>query len=140
MRVRSGELTLLSALLFGALVTAPARAQKHADTAWSAPLEFARRRSPVLATTDAIKRGRELFVFACAQCLGNAGHGDGLQASALKKHPADLCSPLVQSKTDGMLFWMISTGRGEMPKATLDDAKIWAVVAYIRTLGEKARR
>lgn len=143
MHARAGTVAGAGALLMAAMsitVPSPARAQKGADTAWNAPAEFARRHNPVAPTRDMIERGRELYVFTCAQCHGAAGHGDGPQSGSFKKPPADLASPVVQSKADGTLFWQIATGRGDMPKTTLAEGNVWLVVAYVRTLGARTRR
>lgn len=127
------------ALSGGPLAGPTLAAQSAADTAWLAPPAVQRQTNPVLPTTDIVSRGRELYVFACAQCHGSSGRGDGAQVGALRKAPLDLASRAVQSRSDGTLFWQIATGRGEMPKTTLDGEQVWDVVAYIRTLAALRR-
>jgi mono/diheme cytochrome c family protein len=121
-------------LLGIAVVATPAHSQKRTDTAWVVPVEARRRANPVLATSEAINRGREFFLFECAQCHGVGGRGDGPQASALTTRPQDLASAQVRSQSDGALFWKITRGRGDMPKSKLEEQKVWAVIDFIRIM------
>lgn len=121
--------------LLGIVVVAtPARSQQRTDTAWVAPVEVRRRANPVLATSEAISRGRELYLFECAQCHGAAGRGDGPQAPALATRPADLASARVRSQSDGTLFWKITGGRCDLPKPKLEERGVWAVIDFIRVM------
>ena len=119
------------------VAAAPARAQGPSDDSWAAPERASHRANPVLATTDVLKKGQQLFHRDCEQCHGRAGHGDGPQSGSLEKRPADLASERVQSQTDGAIFWKMTEGRGVMPKATLGESEKWAVIDYLRTLATK---
>lgn len=112
-----------------------AQEPSHGST-WVAPERPAHRPNPVPATTEAVSRGRDFFRANCEMCHGTLGHGDGPMARSLPIRPADLASALVQSQTDGALFWKITQGRGSMPstQSSLSDAGRWAVIDYIRTL------
>lgn len=125
---------VMFALIAMALATVPARGQGGAGNAWVAPERAAHRPNVLPATTDAVNRGRALFLRDCEQCHGKAGHGDGPQAMSLQPRPADLASARVQSQSDGALFWKMTQGRGMMPRATLGEDEKWAVVNFLRTL------
>ena len=107
--------------------------------------------NPVPADATSISRGAELFAINCVMCHGETGEGNGTIAAFLvKKKPANLTSPLVQTKTDGNLFLTISNGifnpdnslfpdvkfSGQMPpmNENLTVRERWDVVNYIRTL------
>lgn len=116
---------------------APARAQGPQEPAWVAPARAASRANPLPSTTEAVKRGLDLFVRECEQCHGKAGHGDGPKSSSLSPRPADLASERVQSQSDGALYWKLSQGRGLMPRAVLSDKDKWAVVNFLRSLAAR---
>jgi mono/diheme cytochrome c family protein len=123
----------LALILF--MVPTPARAQ--ASGPWVAPERASHRENPLPSTADAVKRGHSLFHRDCEQCHGKTGHGDGPLGASLVPRPATLASALVQSQSDGALFWKMTEGRGVMPKAKLDENEKWAVIDYIRTLAAK---
>ena len=60
-----------------------------------------------------------------------------MQAAYLTTKPADLASDRIQSQSDGAIFYKITEGRGQMPKAKLNDTEKWAVIEYLRTLAKK---
>jgi mono/diheme cytochrome c family protein len=103
--------------------------------AWVAPERAARQTNPLSA--DAVNKGRDVFQLECEKCHGKAGHGDGPQSAFLDSRPADLASETVRSQSDGALFWKITEGRGQMPKAKLSDKEKWAVILYLRLLPQK---
>jgi mono/diheme cytochrome c family protein len=107
--------------------------------------------NPVPADEVSITRGAEIFALNCVMCHGETGQGTGTIAAFLvKKKPADLTSPLIQTKTDGNLFVSISYGifnpdnslfpdvkfSGQMPpmNENLTVRERWDVINYIRTL------
>jgi mono/diheme cytochrome c family protein len=132
--VRRQTIPFVCGLLGIVVVATPAHPQKRADSAWVVPVEARWRANPVLASSEAITRGREIYLFACAQCHGVAGRGDGPQAPALMTRPADLASARVRSQSDGALFWKITGGRCDMPKPRLEDQGVWTVLDFIRTI------
>jgi len=131
---RRWTIPLVCGLLGIVVVATPARPQKRTDTAWVAPVEVRRRANPVPATSEAISRGRELYLFECAQCHGVAGRGDGPQAPSLTTRLADLASARVRSQSDGALFWKITSGRCDPPKPKLEQQGVWAVIDFIRVM------
>ncbi len=101
--------------------------------------------SPV-ATAD-LARGKALFQKQCAACHGNEGRGDGPAAYLLSPRPRDLRAAryrLVSTwegvATDDDLFRTITRGipGSAMPSwGHLSEADRWALVRFVRTLGEK---
>jgi mono/diheme cytochrome c family protein len=93
--------------------------------------------NPVEADDASITRGQELFVINCRMCHGQTGEGTGPIAPFLANKPANLTSPVVQSKSDGSMFLTITNGiTGKMPplNENLLVSERWDVVNYIRTL------
>ena len=133
---RSGMLTLVLALAVLATCAGTAGAQES-NGLWVAPERAARQTDPTPPTANNIKHGRSLFQRECELCHGKAGHGDGMQAAYLTIKPADLASDRIQSQSDGAIFYKITEGRGQMPKAKLNDTEKWAVIEYLRTLAKK---
>jgi mono/diheme cytochrome c family protein len=107
------------------------------QTPWVAPDKYVKMSNPFPTSPQSIKAGQKLFVANCLQCHGSKGKGDGSKATDLKTAPADLSSAKIQGESDGSLFYKISEGRGEMPKAKKDlpdDEDRWNLVNYLRTL------
>lgn len=81
--------------------------------------------------------GREIYVNTCIRCHGI--DGKGVRGIQLVPPPADLSSPVVQSRLDGTLFKRIHDGKPNTAmgawKHALSDDEIWDVLAYVRTLG-----
>jgi mono/diheme cytochrome c family protein len=93
--------------------------------------------NPVEADDASLTRGKELFVINCQMCHGQTGEGTGPIAPFLANKPANLTSPVVQSKTDGSLFLTITNGvTGKMPplNENLLVSERWDVVNFLRTL------
>lgn len=93
--------------------------------------------NPVEADEASLTRGRELFVINCQMCHGQTGEGTGPIAPFLANKPANLSSPVVQSKSDGSLFLTITNGvAGKMPplNENLLVPERWDVVNFLRTL------
>ena len=93
--------------------------------------------NPVEADEASLTRGRELFVINCQMCHGQTGEGTGPIAPFLANKPANLTSPVVQSKSDGSLFLTITNGvEGKMPplNENLLVSDRWDVVNFLRTL------
>src|SRR5450759_5454954 len=117
---RSGMLTLVFTLAVLATCAGTAGAQES-NGLWVAPERAARQTDPTPPTTNNIKHGRALFQRECELCHGKAGHGDGMQAAYLQPpKPADLTSEKVQSQSDGAIFYKLTEGRGQMPRAKLN--------------------
>jgi mono/diheme cytochrome c family protein len=93
--------------------------------------------NPTKADEASITRGRELFRINCQMCHGETAEGNGPIAAFLANKPANLTSPVVQSKSDGSIFLTISNGiSGKMPplNENLTVPERWDLVNFIRTL------
>jgi len=93
--------------------------------------------NPVEADEASIARGSELFEIHCRMCHGQTAEGNGPIAPFLANKPANLTSPIVQSKSDGSIFLTITNGvEGKMPplNENLLVHDRWDLVNFIRTL------
>ena len=93
--------------------------------------------NPVEADEASIARGAELYDIHCKMCHGQDFDGRGPIAPFLANKPANLTSPVVQSKSDGSIFLTITNGvQGKMP--SLNENLLvhdrWDLVNFIRTL------
>lgn len=101
------------------------------DPNWQAPAEAATRPNPLASKPQAAAGGRKLFIRNCVECHGRDGSG------MEKKHSADLQLPVVQSQSDGVLFWKITNGnarRGMPSFSKLPELQRWQLVLYVRKL------
>jgi mono/diheme cytochrome c family protein len=93
--------------------------------------------NPIEADEASIARGAELFEIHCRMCHGQTAEGNGPIAPFLANKPANLTSPVVQSKSDGSIFLTITNGvEGKMPplNENLIVSERWDLVNYLRTL------
>jgi mono/diheme cytochrome c family protein len=92
-------------------------------------------------TPAAVERGRALFLRHCALCHGERADGRGARHSALSGPPFDFTQPgWREKKSPSGLFVVIRDGkRGtSMPSwRSLDDAQIWDLVSYVRSVPEE---
>jgi high-affinity iron transporter len=94
--------------------------------------------NPIEADEASIARGAELYDIHCKLCHGQTFEGNGpIAPFLLPNKPANLTSPLVQSKSDGSIFLTITNGvEGKMPplNENLLVSERWDLVNFIRTL------
>ena len=94
--------------------------------------------NPIPGEEASIIRGKELFAIHCQMCHGQTGEGTGpIAAFLINYKPANLTSPVVQSKSDGSIFLTITNGlEGRMPplNENLTVSERWDVVNFVRTL------
>lgn len=94
--------------------------------------------NPVEADDASITRGGELYTIHCAMCHGPNADGVGpIAPFLLNAKPANLTSPVAQSKSDGSIFLTITNGiDGKMPplNENLTVSERWDLVNFIRTL------
>lgn len=89
------------------------------------------------ADEASITRGGELYAIHCQMCHGQTAEGNGPIGPFLANKPANLTSPVVQSKSDGSIFLTITNGvDGKMPplNENLLVTDRWDLVNFIRTL------
>jgi mono/diheme cytochrome c family protein len=93
--------------------------------------------NPIEADENSIARGAELYDIHCKLCHGATAEGNGPIAPFLANKPANLTSPIVQSKSDGSIFLTITNGvEAKMPplNENLLVTERWDLVNFIRTL------
>ncbi|GAB4539137.1 MAG: hypothetical protein Fur002_03710 [Anaerolineales bacterium] len=93
--------------------------------------------NPIAVDETSLARGAQLFQTHCVACHGAAGKGNGtIAAFLIKKKPANLTDPVIQSKSDGAIFLTISNGFGYMPalNENFTVRERWDLVNYVRTL------
>ena len=82
--------------------------------------------------------GKKLYLESCQNCHGPTGKGDSEMAAYLTPAPDDLTGKAAQSKSDAQLRKIIQEGRPGTAMtgyaASLDEAKIADLLAYIRSL------
>ncbi|MBI3091565.1 MAG: c-type cytochrome [Candidatus Tectomicrobia bacterium] len=121
---------------------APAAAQSAAaPAAPPAPQAAAAPATP--ASRGDAEKGRVSYQTYCASCHGAGGKGDGAAAAALNPKPANHADNATMSqRSDEDLFKVVKGGGASVGKSplmpgwggSLNDAQIWDVVAFMRTL------
>ena len=93
--------------------------------------------NPLEPTADVLAEGAELYRIYCATCHGAEADGAGPVAEHFRRMP-DLRAPHVLNYVDGWLYSIIREGGFNMPPfaASLSVTERWAVVHYLRTLGD----
>ncbi|HBK71531.1 MAG TPA: cytochrome c class I [Flavobacteriaceae bacterium] len=107
---------------------------------WKAPEGAKDNKNPISTSkrSESALRGARIFKTRCMVCHGKQGKGDGIGGKALTPKPQNLTLGMVQSQTDGEIFWKITNGRNDMIKwgPILSNEQRWDVVNYVRTLGK----
>jgi mono/diheme cytochrome c family protein len=103
---------------------------------WKAPASSNQLRNPLAGNSTATDKGKKLYKKMCAICHGDKGKGDGMAGMALKPRPADFSLGIIQTQSDGALYWKLTEGKAPMAayKTILSDEQRWQLVNYIRTL------
>ena len=96
--------------------------------------------SALLASSDAKRRGQRIFEASCAQCHGIRGDGDGVRREGLLRRPRDFTDPAWRrAKSPRRVFYVVREGVRNTPMPAwpaLSDEEVWAVTAYVLSLGE----
>lgn len=99
-------------------------------------------KSPLAINAGAVARGGSIYKArgTCVVCHGAGGTGDGNMGAMFDPPPRNFRHAAWQSaRTDGEIFWAIKYGTDEgMPhfEGLLSEEDIWALVAYVRSLGK----
>lgn len=105
------------------------------------PADAARMVNPVKPTPESLARAKKIYGYDCAICHGVNGDGKGEIVKDLKLTMKDYTNPAtLKDMTDGELFYIIRTGKGQMPaeeeaRAKADD--VWNMVVLVRSFSEK---
>ncbi len=98
-------------------------------------------KSVVLASADAVEKGRTLFQANCVACHGAAGDGKGAAAAALVPAPRDFLDPRARwtrGRGPVEIYQTLTEGNPgtAMPgfAASLPPADRWALVHYLASL------
>lgn len=93
---------------------------------------------PPLSDRAMIERGVRLYRDNCVQCHGAPGVAPDAFALGLTPLPANLALTVREWKQPAELYWVVKYGikMSGMPawEYRLDDADLWAVVAFLKTL------
>ncbi len=118
-------------ILFVSLSCMPLFAQN-----WDIPAEKSAKNSYIQFNSVTAKQGEELFSKSCMSCHGNPGKGNSLKT--LKPMPPDLASKITQVRTDGDLFYIISTGKLVMPSFVniFSEEQRWQIISYLRSFNK----
>jgi len=130
-------------MLFSCSVIAQTKAEIDAHKHfWNTPSSADTLINPYSHQLAAKDSGKVLYMKICAVCHGNAGKGDGIAAAGLPQQPADHTSAIVQSQTDGALYYELSNGHSPMPgyKSTLTEKQRWELICYIRSLNKTTKK
>lgn len=105
---------------------------------WDTPAWTDTIHNPYAGNAAITDTGRVLYSKNCTVCHGNSGKGDGVAAAGLTIKPANHTSEIVQSQTDGSLFYEMSKGHPPMPayEGVLTAKQRWGLINYIRVLGK----
>ncbi len=123
---------VLAAMLVTGVILVAQNSNYTPDATWKAPAAAARKPNPLANKPGAAKKGKELFEAQCSMCHGMDGKG--------LSNAADLHLPVVQSQSDGTLFWKITTGhqhKGMPSFQRLTDNERWQLVSYLRSFKGK---
>ncbi|WP_375582737.1 c-type cytochrome [Cyclobacterium xiamenense] len=127
---------ILSLVFAGALLGSCATKEDHSEGEWTVPEPAAAMANPLQKGPDHLREGQVVYRLYCETCHGTTGLGDGPAGQALGGHPANLQSEVIQSQTDGTLFFKLSVGRGVMPafQEVLTETQRWQLVHHLRSL------
>jgi len=109
---------------------------------WIAPKEADNMLNPYSGNEEAAAKGKVTYMQICSVCHGDKGKGDGIAGVSLNPLPSDLTSDIVQSQSDGAIFWKMTNGNPPMAayKDILSDEQRWQLVTYIRTFKKTQKK
>jgi len=140
--LKKSLLVCVPLLVFTGLVGSeetPTTAKPTPPVEFKIPPEAVSETNPVKPTPESLAKGKKFYHMDCAMCHGDKGDGKGDMASDFKG-VTDFTNPdSLKGRTDGELFYITRTGKGEMPpegdRAKKDD--VWNMVNYIRSLAKR---
>ena len=103
--------------------------------------------NPIDASADNLVRGQQVFTRNCSMCHGVTGASDSFISVTFTsmgiKPPANFAeagSITPDGSSDGLAFWIITDGLGNMPafRHLLSYEDRWGVIHYLRLLSQQA--
>ena len=119
--------------LFSFIYSNYLKAQQSPES-WVVPESNKTMKNPYTSDKEALSIGKLLYAQHCRLCHGKKGIGDGSGGRDLDTKVSDLTSDVVQSQTEGALFYKITNGRKDMPEyrnKISDEEDRWNLVSYI---------
>lgn len=116
-------------------------AVNKAPWSWPVPEEAKQLKNPLQPTASALKSARDVYADKCAHCHGDTGKGDGRDANRYDPAPTNFTdAKIMNSATDGELFYKISEGKKPMPifKNKLTEDQRWELVLLLRSFAKTA--
>jgi mono/diheme cytochrome c family protein len=103
---------------------------------WNIPADKKAKNSNIQFTPAIARQGEDIFTKNCVSCHGNPGKNNSLKS--LTPIPPDLSGAKTQQRTDGDLFYIITTGRMIMPSFAnvLSEDERWKIISYIRSFNK----
>jgi mono/diheme cytochrome c family protein len=91
---------------------------------------------PVKVDEALIERGRQRYTIYCQPCHDARGDGRGILFQRGNVPTATFHQEKIQKYPDGLIFDVITNGRGLMPgyRWPIPPADRWAIIAYVREL------
>ncbi len=139
------SLLIVSLMLLLAFAASAQQDQTPPQAAPAAPYvippEEVHQANPVKATPESLAEGKKWYGYDCAMCHGKDGDGKGDVGADMKLKVSDLTNPAtLKDRTDGELFYVIKTGKGDMPPEgkRLKSEGLWNLVNYVRSLAKPA--
>jgi mono/diheme cytochrome c family protein len=108
---------------------------------WTVPEGAKQRKNPLTSSEAILQSIRPLYGDKCASCHGNAGKGDGHDASLYDPAPTNFTDAThLSAVTDGELFYKLSEGRKPMPsfKKRLTEDQRWQLILLLRSFAKPA--
>ena len=130
--------------LFALLLVAIAAAIFYAvlqNRPWTVPAEAKLVKNPLTPSDAALQAIHPIYLDKCSPCHGDSGKGNGHDASLYDPHPTDFTDiKVMQSVTDGELFYKLTQGRKPMPsfKKRLSDEQRWQLILLIHSFAAPA--
>ena len=104
---------------------------------WDIPTDKKAKNSYIKFDKATASEGEIIYTKNCQSCHGNPDKENSLKT--LKPVPPDLSGKQTQERTDGDLFYILTTGRLIMPsfKNILTEEDRWKLISYIRSFNNK---
>jgi mono/diheme cytochrome c family protein len=121
-----------------------AQTQTQAAPAAPAVIPGANLVNPVKPTAASLAEAKQHYSWDCAMCHGDTGKGNGSLAASEHMTVPDFTNPAtLASLKDGQIYTIIRKGSVKMPpedKARANDATVWNLVNYLRSMSEPGTR